>query len=78
MNDLRIFKSPAEVSNMRKAGKASGRAFTDAMREKFFREKELDAYLRYKFSLHGCETSAFVPVVAGGRVRETSLGRGLG
>ncbi|KIW45505.1 uncharacterized protein PV06_03891 [Exophiala oligosperma] len=67
MNDLRAFKSPAEIEVMRRAGKASGRAHTEAMRKAWTREKQLDAYLRYQFVMQGCDTSAFEPVVAGGK-----------
>lgn len=67
MNNLRAFKSPAEIEIMRRAGKASGRAHTDAMRKAWTREKELDAYLRYRFIANGNDTIAFEPVVAGGK-----------
>lgn len=67
MNDLRAFKSPAEIEIMRTAGKASGRAHTDAMRRAWTQERQLDAYLRYRFISHGCESSAFEPVVASGK-----------
>ena len=66
MNDLRAFKSSAEIDVMRKAGKASGRAHTDAMRRSWTHERQLDAYLQYRFISHGCETIAFEPVAAGG------------
>ena len=70
MNDLRIFKSPAEVACMREAGRASGLAHTDAMRTAvtgaFQTERELHAFLNWRQVHHGCETSAFEPVVAGG------------
>ena len=68
INDLRVFKSPAEVANMRKAGKASGRAFTDAMRQTWSREKDLAAFLDFQFKMKGCDCSAYVPVIAGGEV----------
>ncbi|KAL8963850.1 MAG: hypothetical protein Q9183_004905, partial [Haloplaca sp. 2 TL-2023] len=67
MNDLRNIKSDAEIDNMRLAGKASGRAFTSAMRQSWTLEKDLTAYLEYKFKRNGCDTSAYVPVVAGGK-----------
>ncbi|KAI9803584.1 MAG: hypothetical protein M1825_001927 [Sarcosagium campestre] len=67
-NELRVLKSDAEISNMRHAGKVSGRAFTDAMRQKFALEKDLAAYLDYHFKIGGCDASAYVPVVAGGEV----------
>jgi intermediate cleaving peptidase 55 len=67
MNDLRVTKSAAEIQNMRKAGQASGRAFTQAMRHNFTREKHLDAFLGYQFRAHGCDRNAFEPVAAGGK-----------
>jgi intermediate cleaving peptidase 55 len=71
MNNLRIFKSPAEVACMREAGRASGLAHTDAMRAAvggaFKTERELRAFLDWRQVYHGCEGSAFEPVVAGGR-----------
>ncbi|OAG34586.1 hypothetical protein AYO21_11280 [Fonsecaea monophora] len=67
MNDLRAFKSAAEIELMRIAGRASGRAHTDAMRKAWTREKQLDSYLRHRFITNGCDTSAFEPVVAGGK-----------
>ena len=68
INDVRAFKSDAEIRNMRKAGQESGRAFTDAMGGTWSREKDLGAYLEYRFKCRGCDTSAYVPVIAGGRV----------
>ncbi|KAL8925267.1 MAG: hypothetical protein Q9208_003557 [Pyrenodesmia sp. 3 TL-2023] len=67
LNDLRNIKSDAEVANMRKVGQASGRAFTDAMRQAWTTEKDLHAFLEYTFKRKGCDTSAYVPVVAGGK-----------
>ncbi|KZF21111.1 putative metallopeptidase family M24 [Xylona heveae TC161] len=66
INDLRVIKSEAEIANMRTAGRASGRAFTKAMGRRFTLEKDLTAFLEYKFKTLGCDTSAYVPVVAGG------------
>jgi intermediate cleaving peptidase 55 len=65
MNDLRAFKSPAEIENMRIAGKASGRAHTEVMRQSFTKEKDLDAFFRYRLSVNGSEALAFEPIVAG-------------
>lgn len=67
MNDLRIFKSPAEVECMGLAGRASGLAHTDAMRSTFTTERDLHAYLSYRQISYGCDSSAFEPVVAGGQ-----------
>lgn len=68
MNELRVFKSVGEVLNMRRAGEASGRAFTESMRQEFSKEKDLNAFLQYQFQVNGCDKEAFVPVVAGGEV----------
>lgn len=68
VNELRVLKSDAEIANLRKAGQASGRAFTKAMRRRFTTERDLDAFLDYQFRVNGCEESAYVPVVAGGMV----------
>ncbi|RCI09970.1 hypothetical protein L249_8638 [Ophiocordyceps polyrhachis-furcata BCC 54312] len=66
MNDLRVIKSPAEIANMRKAGRASGRAITDAMRKAWTGERDLHAFLDYQFIVNGCEGTAYIPVIAGG------------
>lgn len=68
INDVRSFKSSAEIANMRMVGQASGRAYTEAMRQVWTREKDLAAYLDYKFTTQGCDCSAYIPVVAGGKV----------
>lgn len=65
-HQLRIIKSPAEVANMRHAGRVSGRAITDAMRKAWTRERDLQAFLEHGFMADGCEGPAYVPVVAGG------------
>ncbi|KAL8864382.1 MAG: hypothetical protein Q9198_009901, partial [Flavoplaca austrocitrina] len=67
LNEIRNIKSDAEITNMRRAGQASGRAFTEAMRQAWAAEKDLTAFLEYKFKRNGCDTSAYVPVVAGGK-----------
>lgn len=68
LNELRIFKSDGEIQNMRKAGQASGRAFTESMRKTFSKEKDIHTFLEYQFKANGCDGPAFVPVVAGGQV----------
>lgn len=69
MNEMRAFKSEEEVVQLRLVGQASGRAFTEAMRHTFTKEKDLTSFLEYNFKVNGCDNSAFVPVVAGGSVR---------
>lgn len=65
-NQLRVLKSPAEVGNMRHAGRVSGRAITAAMRRPWARERDLQAFLEHGFAADGCDGPAYVPVVAGG------------
>ncbi|KAJ5460513.1 Intermediate cleaving peptidase 55 [Penicillium daleae] len=67
LNEMRAFKSENEVVHLRLLGQASGRAFTDSMRKTFETEKELSSFLEYQFKVNGCDGSAFVPVVAGGK-----------
>ena len=66
LNELRVIKSEAEIANMRLAGKISGRSYTNAMRRQWTKEKDLAAFFDYDFKIGGCETTAYVPVVAGG------------
>ncbi|KAH4964742.1 hypothetical protein HBI78_111860 [Parastagonospora nodorum] len=66
LNELRVIKSEAEIVNMRRAGQHSGRAITDAMRQSFSYEKDLDSFLDYWFKQDLCDGPAYVPVVAGG------------
>ncbi|KAI9673039.1 MAG: hypothetical protein M1817_003203 [Caeruleum heppii] len=67
LNDLRVTKSDSEITNMRRAGRYSGRAFTGAMGQHFDFEKDLAAFLEHRFKSHGCDGTAYVPVVAGGK-----------
>lgn len=71
---MRVFKSEDEVVQLRRVGQASGRAFTESMRQTFSMEKDLTAFLEYNFKRNGCDNSAFVPVVAGGSVSNYSEG----
>ena len=67
LNELRVFKSEAEVALMLSAGRISGRALTNAMCTKWKTEKELNAFLDYQFKIGGCDTTAYIPVIAGGK-----------
>lgn len=73
LNEMKVFKSEDEVVHMRRLGQAAGRAFTESMRHDFTMEKDLASFLEYNFKINGCDTSAFVPVVAGGPVSGTFL-----
>ncbi|KAI2633322.1 peptidase M24, structural domain-containing protein [Xylaria nigripes] len=66
INSLRAVKSPAEIANMRHAGRESGRAITAAMRRSWTSEKDLSAFLEYTFQMSGLDGHAYIPVVAGG------------
>jgi hypothetical protein len=68
MSQLRVVKSESEILNMRQAGRISGRAFTAAMKREWTGERELWNYLAYEFVRGGCDSEAYVPVVAGGQV----------
>lgn len=57
---------------MRKAGQISGRVFTEAMKQAWTKEKDLEAFLDYRFKARGCDGSAYIPVVAGGKVLSSS------
>ncbi|KAI1087224.1 aminopeptidase-like protein [Rostrohypoxylon terebratum] len=67
INAIRAIKSPAEIANMRRAGRDSGRAITEAMRRPWKYEKDLAAFLEYQYQTSGLDGQAYVPVVAGGR-----------
>lgn len=75
LNEMRAFKSEDEVLQLRRVGQAAGRAFTESMRQTFTKEKDLTSFLEYQFKVKGCDTSAFVPVVAGGSVRHSTPSR---
>ncbi|KAI0477299.1 aminopeptidase-like protein [Xylariaceae sp. FL0804] len=67
VNALRVVKSPAEVANMRRAGRESGRALTEAMRRGPWRyERDLADFLDAEFRGRGLDGPAYIPVVASG------------
>lgn len=53
---------------MREAGRISGRAFNEVIRRGQRKESDIEATLEWLFRIGGCERSAYVPVVAGGKV----------
>lgn len=68
IHDLRVLKSSDEVDLMRRIGKATGRSFQDAMRQgPWETERELAAFLHWRHVVNGCDGSAYVPIVAGGK-----------
>lgn len=66
MHRLRAIKSASEIAVMREAGRISGRVYNEAMGQRIMSESDLAAFLDSGFRIGGCETSAYVPVVAGG------------
>lgn len=69
VHDLRAFKSDAEIKLMRKLGRVTGRVFQSIMRRQWSFEHDIMAELEYGFRAGGCEGSAYLPVIAGGKVR---------
>ena len=68
VHDLRVLKSSDEVSLMRRIGKSTGRSFQDAMRQGPWKtERELAAFLHWRHVVNGCDGSAYVPIIAGGK-----------
>ncbi|KAF2857392.1 peptidase M24 [Piedraia hortae CBS 480.64] len=67
MDELRVYKSEAELECMRKAASVSGEVLRQVMQRSFATEKLLWADLAYGFKTNGLDGEAYVPVVAGGR-----------
>lgn len=67
LHDMRLYKSRAEISAMRKAAKISARAHTIAMQtcQPGMMEYEVEAEFQHQFKKHGC-TPAYTPIVGGG------------
>ncbi|KAJ3181574.1 hypothetical protein HDU85_003516 [Gaertneriomyces sp. JEL0708] len=66
--ELRLKKSPAELAVMRQAGRVSGRAFVEMMKETKpgATEHDLCAVMEYHSRRRGATGMGYVPVVAGG------------
>ncbi|EPY50423.1 intermediate cleavage peptidase Icp55 [Schizosaccharomyces cryophilus OY26] len=67
LHPLRTIKSESEISCLQRAASVSGNAYKEVMRKEFPGESQLAAELEYRFKIGGCQRSAYVPVVAGGR-----------
>lgn len=67
LDDLRMVKSPAEIANMRRAGRDSGRGITNLMRREWLYEQDVATELEYDVKRAGCTGLSFIPVVGGGR-----------
>lgn len=68
LHEMRLFKKPAEIKLMRKAGKISATAHCRAMRavRPGMREFELQAELEYEFAKAGASFPAYTSIVGGG------------
>ena len=53
---------------MREIGRVTGRVFQHVMRRGGKCESDIAAFMEYEFRVRGCEGSAYIPVVAGGKV----------
>ena len=62
----RLVKSEAEINVLRIAAEISSIAYNQAYATQFASEAQLQAFLDYQFRMHGCQDSAYLPVVAGG------------
>jgi len=63
---LRMIKSESEIDCMRTACEISAAAYNQAYRQQFVSEHQLHAYLDFMFKQGGCESDAYLAVVAGG------------
>ncbi|HAD08672.1 MAG TPA: Xaa-Pro aminopeptidase [Porticoccaceae bacterium] len=68
LHEMRLFKKPAEIKLMRKAGKISAAAHCRAMRavRPGMREFELQAELEHEFAKAGASYPAYTSIVGGG------------
>lgn len=66
VHKLREFKSEAEIDCLRTAGEISAQAYNLAYKQEFISEHQLHAYLDFMFKQGGCESDAYLAVVAGG------------
>lgn len=69
---MRLIKSPAEIKVMHAASQISSRAINQAIArvgtsDPFSTEKTLAKFLEYAFVKGGCDSQAYIPVVASGR-----------
>jgi len=68
VHEMRLFKSPAEISAMRRAAEVSALAHQRAMRtcRPGIHEYEIEAELLHEFMRHGLRSPAYSCIVAGG------------
>ncbi|CAI2187438.1 11644_t:CDS:10 [Funneliformis geosporum] len=68
VQELRIIKSDAEISLMKKGGQITGKAFIETMNftKPGLSEHDLSAKVEFECRIRGAQYLAYVPVVAGG------------
>jgi len=68
LHDMRLYKSKAEIRDMRKAAEITDRAHRRAMSvcKPGLREYQIEAELRHEFMQGGSREAAYPPIVAGG------------
>ncbi len=69
ISEMRLIKSEAEIEVMRKVSRISADAFVNVMKEvnRAKYEYELHARLLYDFYRHGCQSTAYDPIVGSGK-----------
>ncbi|KAJ3028109.1 hypothetical protein HK097_006029, partial [Rhizophlyctis rosea] len=69
LDELRLFKSEAEVDVMKRAGEITGKAFVEMMRatKAGVTEHQIEASGEFSMKMQGARGMAYVPVVAGGK-----------
>lgn len=73
LHPLRSIKSTAELECMKEAANISSNVYREIMGKRFEKEAEMSAEFNYRFCIGGCDRSAYVPVVAGGKVSNQFL-----
>lgn len=69
LHDMRLYKSPYEITRMRRAAKISAKAHIQAMRacKPKMNECQIEAELQHQFGNNGARFSAYSSIVGGGR-----------
>lgn len=69
LHEMRLFKSPAEIAVMKKAGEITERAHLNAMKacKPGMYEYQLEAELIYEFNVNGARTPAYTSIVGAGK-----------
>ncbi|KXI28056.1 Xaa-Pro aminopeptidase [Paraglaciecola hydrolytica] len=68
LDEMRLFKSPAEIAIMREAAQISGKAHIRAMEsaKAGLNEYHLEAHIHHEFAMHGAKNPAYGTIVGSG------------